>query len=440
MRVPGSLQVRLLLAGLAGVLLAALAASLLLGQAFAAASQRAFDRQLGLELDGLIALGEVDEQGAFTLPGEPEDDRYTRLYSGHYWRVVDADRAYQSRSLWDGGFAIETRPRPGPRAGSNSIGPAGEPLRVISQTVRFPGYPTPVMFAVAADRRELASEARDFRLLAGGAVGVLALLLISAIAWQVRWGLRPLLRLADTVAAIRRGEVTRFPTVGMPSEIAPLASHLNELLDHHDRLVTRARSAAGDLAHALKTPLSVLAIEASRSDHAMGATIQNQILRMQDSVERHLGAGLAPDPRERTPVTEVAGALLTLMERLHATRGIGFVLEGGPDVRFAGSRSDLEEMLGNLLDNAGKWARTVACVGWSLADDRLRLWVADDGPGLPALTDLDVTERGVRLDQRVPGSGLGLAIVREIAMSYGGTLTLESTVDGLRAELTLPGE
>ena len=433
-----SLRLRLLLAGGLGVLAASRAVALWLGQAFAEASERAFDRELADELQTLIVMGEVGEDGRFALQAEPEDQHYARLYSGHYWRVLAGDRQFQSRSLWDGRLEVPLPEAPGKARVHEVRGPRDVELRALVQAVAYPGLDEPVVFLVAADRAELSAEAADFRWLAGGAVALVAVTLLGLLALQVGFALRPLTRLADTAARVRRGESASFPTDGLPSEVAPLASHLNELLEHHDRSVRRARTAAQDLAHALKTPLAVLALEAERPGPQLAPLVSAQVAKMRASVDRHLGRGVAVDTRSRTPVAPVVDALLALMQRVHGDRGLVFERLPGPDAVFAGSREDLEEMLGNLLDNAGKWGRSKVTVQVVQAQDRLMIKVADDGPGLPPDAFAQATGRGVRLDERTPGSGLGLAIVRDIAEGYGGRVGLETQSVGLTARLDLP--
>lgn len=433
-----SLRLRLLVSGGVGVLLASLAVAWWLGQAFTEASERAFDRELGEELQTLIVMGEVDDTGGFTLQSEPEDQHYAQLYSGRYWRVVAGDRQFQSRSLWDGSLDVALPDKPGRPRVREVRGPRDEALRVLVQAVRYPGLAHPVVFIVAADRAELSAEAADFRLLAGGAVAVVAVTLLLLLALQVGFALRPLTRLADTAARVRRGEAGSFPTEGLPSEVAPLANHLNELLEHHDRSVQRARTAAQDLAHALKTPLTVLSLEAQRPGPQLPEQVLAQVANMRASVDRHLGRGVAADTRSRTPVGPVVDALVALMQRVHRDRGVVFERVPGADAVFAGGREDLEEMLGNLLDNAGKWARSRVTVRTAQDGVRLKIEVADDGPGLPAEALQTVTTRGVRLDERKSGSGLGLAIVRDIAEGYGGRVVLTARNPGLLATLDLP--
>ncbi len=438
MRLRGSLRLRLLAGGVLGVAIVSLAAALWLGRAFTEASERAFDRELARELESLIASAEVDDAGRFALHAEPVDPAFARPLSGHYWRIVAGDRQFQSRSLWDGELAVAVPERAGPAQALELAGPRGESLRARAQAVRFPRMDAPVLFVVASDRAGLTAEATGFRWRVAVAVAVLAGGLLGLVVLGVAVGLRPLARLSDTVARVRRGEDAQFPAAGLPTEVAPLAAHLNELLAHHDRSVQRARTAAQDLAHALKTPLSVLSLEAERPGPQLPAVVQAQVARMQASVERHLGRGIAADTRARTPVRPVAQALLALMQRVHGARGVAFALAPGEEVVFAGGREDLEEMLGNLLDNAGKWAASRVTVAAAVEAGRLQLEVRDDGPGLAGQALQEVIDRGVRLDERTPGSGLGLAIVRDIADGYGGRLSLSSANPGLRARLDLP--
>lgn len=434
-----SLRLRLLLIGLAGAAVAALLLSLWLGQAFRDASQRTFDRELQEELHTLLVAVESDEKGRLYLQAEPEDQHYAIPLSGHYWWILAGDQRFQSRSVWDARVDLVVPSAPGPAQVVEVAGPRGSQLRAMIQSVVFEGVSAPVVVVVAADRAMLDTEEAQFRWLAGGAVALVAVCLLLLLALQVVFALRPLTRLADTADRVRRGETDRFPEQGLPSEVAPLARHLNELLDHHDRSVRRARTAAQDLAHALKTPLSVLALEAARPGAQTQEVVAQEVARMRASVDRHLGRGMAVDQRGRTPVVPVVEALLALMRRVHGARGLRFeTLPGGEPV-FAGGREDLEEMLGNLLDNAGKWASACVQVSWGVSQGVLWLEVRDDGPGLTASGCEQALARGVRMDERQPGSGLGLAIARDLAEGYGGRLVLGAVSPaGLSARLELP--
>lgn len=436
----GSLRARLLLAGVVGVLLAALASALLLGAAFERSAQRAFDRTLDEELDTLIGLAEVAPDGRVVLRREPSGERYDRVFSGWYWTVGEGGSRRHSRSFWDSAeLAVEPPPADGARLYDTVDGPRDQRLRVVEQRVRFDGAAQPQVFAVAGDLAQVTREVREFRLLAAAAVALIATLLLVAIGLQVQFGLRPFRRLAGTLARIRNGEELRFADAPLPRELAPLAGQIDTLLDDHARRVQRARNAAQDLAHALKTPLAVLAAESERPGPALAAHVATEVARMRAAVERHLAGNLGADSRQRTPVAPTVDGLLAAMRQVHADRALRIEPRIAPDAVFAGSADDLEEMLGNVLDNACKWAATRVAVAASMHAEALHIVVEDDGPGLEPDAAAQAVQRGVRLDQRTPGSGLGLDIVAGIAASYDGTLTLDrAPAGGLRATLRLP--
>ncbi len=436
-----SLRQRLLLAGATGVLLVSAAASWLLGALFERASLDALDLRLQDDLIATVAHARIDAGGRLAMH-KASDQRYARVFSGSYWQALDerSGSAQHSLSLWDA--SLEMPPATALRSGQplalDLEGPIGQPLRGRAQRVRLPRSQAPAVFLVASDRGHLKESAAAFRKHTALALAALTALWFAVLAAQVVFGLRPLARLGQTAARVRRGEDARFPERGLPAEIAPLASHLNELLDHHGRTVARARSSAEDLAHALKTPLAVLSAESEGDGRDWRATLRAQVERMRSSIARYLASGVTADSRQRTPVRPVAESLARVMDRLHAGRALVFDPSGCGDEVFAGAREDLEEMLGNLLDNAGRWAGHRVAVSSRRDGAALSIEVRDDGPGLPAGELERVLERRVRLDQRESSSGLGLAIVRDIAESYGGRLSLANLAPGLQATLRLP--
>ncbi|MFC4727186.1 ATP-binding protein [Coralloluteibacterium thermophilus] len=433
-----SLRARLWTGGIAGVAVAALLAAWLLGAGFERAAQRTLDHRLQDDFASVVALLQVLPDGAIGLRREPFDERYARVFSGWYWRVEDGPAVLQSRSLWDGGILLEEGAEEtgaGARRGF-ATGPRGERLRVFEQDVRLPRAERPVRVAVAAGLDATERAVREFRLLAAAAVAAIAAALLLALAAQVAWSLRPFRRIGRTLARVRRGERARFDAQALPAEVAPLAAEIDALLDEHERRVARARSAAQDLAHALKTPLAVIETELQRG--AVPEAVRSETARIRAIVERYTAVGAGVDPRARSPVAPVAEAVAALMRRVHAARGLDLQVDVPGELVFAGSREDLEELLGNLLDNACKWARSAVRV--RAGSDGARLWieVADDGPGLADADLQRVRRRGVRLDERVPGTGHGLAIVEAVVESYGGAFELEPGSPGLRARLLLP--
>lgn len=436
----GSLRTRLLVAGGLGLVLVSALATWWLGAMFERSARAAMDERLGNDLIAVLALAESDANGQLQWRDTLADERYRRVFSGDYWQVLDQQgRALgQSRSLWDDALAAPTALQPGPAKAFDAAGPLQQSLRVLAQQVRLPRAAAPVIVMVATDRSQLDAQVASFRQRTALALAVLIAVWFGVLVTQVHYGLRPLAELGRIAGQVRNGENVRFPQQGLVKEVAPLAVQLNALLDHHQRMVVRARRSAEDLAHALKTPLTVLTTEAEGDGSDWRQTLRSETARMQASIDRYLAAGLGADSQQRTPVAPVVSALCGLMQRVHAARGLRFTCDSDTTAVFAGAREDLEEMLGNLLDNAGKWASHAVRVEVALRESQLHITVSDDGPGLPVEQLQRVLERGVRLDERAAGSGLGLSIVADIAESYGGTLVLANGASGLQATVTLP--
>ncbi|MFZ5491512.1 MAG: ATP-binding protein [Pseudomonadota bacterium] len=422
------------------MLLAGLAASLGLGEAFARATLADFDRRLTDDLLSLAGLVERGPAQTLVLKREPTDDRYWRPLSGHYWLVIHDGERFRSRSLWDTELDPPAASADGRLTFVTLHGPLGQELRAAVQRVRIAGVAAPATVVAASDAAAIRARIREFRWYAGVSVAGLVLVLFAVVAYQVSYGLRPLRGIVATLARVREGDSRRLEPDAMPDEVKPLAADINALLDHHERMIERARNAAGDLAHALKTPLAVLAAAAERPGDDLPSVVADQTARMRASVERQLTVAVVGDTRSRTPVAEVAMQLASLMEHLYAKRRLEIALDVAPAAVFQGNRADLEEMLGNLLDNACKWATARITVSGRVRGRNLDLRVADDGPGMTTDAALAALGRGVRLDQRVAGSGLGLPIVVDLATSYGGRLTLEpGPARGLVARIELPG-
>jgi signal transduction histidine kinase len=281
--------------------------------------------------------------------------------------------------------------------------------------------------------------------------GVRVFFLFSAVCistgiWQFRAAILPFGRLRRQLSGLRHGSNTRIEG-RYPTEVQPLVNDLNSLLEHREKIVRRALAKAGDLAHGLKTPLAVLRQEADRADAAgqqeIASTISLQVERMRRQIEYHLAQARAATPgnvpNARCSVLLSVEGLTRTLRRIYAARGLTIVADVPPEHFIRGQREDLEEMLGNLLDNACKWARSRVKIQSVQADGAVLIIVDDDGSGLqPSMRDR-VLQRGVRADESAPGSGLGLAIVRDLAELYEGAIVLEdSPMGGLRASLRLP--
>nr|WP_301340872.1 sensor histidine kinase [Azospirillum brasilense] len=421
------------------IALALALAGLVLSGLFRDHVARRFEAELTNHLDQLAALTELGADGVPVLRQPLSDPRFRRPLSGLYWQVGPGDApALRSRSLWDEALALPPdEVADGDIHRHSVVGPAGRQLSVLERAVTLPNGTAPLRMAVAQDEAELRAVVADFNRVLWLSLGALALALIAAAVVQVSVGLRPLVRLRAELAAVRAGRRKRFGG-DSPREVQPLLDDLNALLDHSEEVVVRARLQAGNLAHALKTNLAVLANEAE------GEGAARRVAEMRRHIDHHMARARAAAarglPGVATPVADSAGALARVLEKLQGGGRVTVAVRVPREHVFAGERADLDEMLGNLLDNAMKWAGSRVEVASRLeAGGMLAVVIEDDGPGLPADRRDAVLAPGVRLDESTPGSGLGLAVVRDVARLYGGDLRLgDSPLGGLRVELVLP--
>jgi signal transduction histidine kinase len=458
-----SLATRLFVSATAWVVVILLITGIVLSSVYRSASERAFDRRLNLYLRTLVA--------DVATPDDPPDKEMQSLgeplfelpLSGWYWQVTrtDGDKpdVKSSRSLWDKKLPkLEDR---GVDLSASGIrigyvdGPEGQTLRMVERPVDL-GADGKFLVMVAGDASEIFEETRAFDYYLGGTFAALSIVLVLTTIFQVRFGLAPLKRISDSIADIRSGRAERLEGE-FPVEIAPLARETNALIDANREIVERARTHVGNLAHAIKTPLSVIVNEASaRSGDPFAEKVLEQTHVMRDQVAHHLErARIAARLTIIGTVTEVAPvieALRRTMEKIHRDRGIIIEVEADAAAKFRGERQDIEEMVGNLVDNACKWAESRvfievlvergsgAAARGADGGSTLRIIVDDDGRGLSPDERATVSRRGARLDETKPGSGLGLSIVVDLAALYGGNLTLGTApIGGLRAELVLPG-
>jgi signal transduction histidine kinase len=452
-----SLALRLFLSAAAWTVVILVITGIVLSSLYRQAVERSFDRRLGVYLRTLVAEIATPDEGPDKFAQSLGEPLFDLPLSGWYWQVtrlgVPKADVRSSRSLWDKGLPnLEEQSLAATGDGTRRSyveGPEDQRLRMIERTVDL-GEEGRFRVSVAGDTAELDEETRAFDralILTFAALGV-GLLLTTM--FQVQFGLAPLKRISAALSAIRSGKAERLEG-SFPAEIAPLASETNALIDANREIVERARTHVGNLAHALKTPLSVMVNEAvSRGDDPLAVKVREQTDIMRDQVTRHLErariAARATVVSSVTDVPPVVTALARTMEKLHGVRGIAIDIDTPTEVRFRGERQDLEEMVGNLVDNACKWAQSRVSVEVTPEQAEanppsqvVRIVVDDDGPGLTPAQREQVAHRGQRLDETKPGSGLGLSIVVELAGLYGGKLALGSApIGGLRAELVLP--
>lgn len=435
-----SLRSRLLLGALIWVVCASIAGGFALSYAFRSAAQDAFDARLSSLVAILIGLVDVGPNGQLSLARPIGDPEFDRVYSGWYWLVADeAGIRLRSRSLWDLALDVKSTRVAATPSIATMRDPLGREIRIATQRVVLPGASTPVTFVVTGDADALRAEIRHFDFVLRIALGALGLGLLLAVLMQIRFGLRPLERLASEVQAVRTGRSERLPALDT-AELDGVVAEVNSLIEHNRRVVERARASASDLAHALKTPLAIMkSLEEDAGD--TGRERMRQLDAMERIVTRHLARASAAGPGRRaaTPIAPIVDQIANGLARVHAERDLQIANELPLDASYPADREDLEEILGNLIENACKWAtRRVRVSGYADAS-HLHVIVEDDGPGLPEEQAKRAVDRGVRFDESGSGSGLGLAIVTDLVSLYGGGLALSgSELGGLKAQVSLP--
>lgn len=442
-----SLALRLLAGTLCWVAVALAVAGWGLSSLFAEHVTRQFRAELDTRLDQLAAAIEIDTHGTVRLKAPLTDPRLTRPYSGLYWQIdvigpTPGQGVLRSRSLWDGVLALPAgAPGDGQRRLHRVRGPDGAGVLLLEQTLQVDRVT--LRAGVAGNEASIDEPVQRFRGLLYIALLILGAGLVGTSLVQLRIALRPLRRMRDALGEVRAGRAPAI-TGHYPDELQPLVDEFNGVLAQNAAVVARARTQAGNLAHALKTPLTILANAAREEDSPLARGVTEQVRIAQSQVERHLAharaAASAGVASPRTPLRPVLEGLLRVMRRLHAERDLSLETGDCPDTAvFRGDGQDLQEMLGNLLDNACKWAARRVVVSTDIADQALTVTVEDDGPGIPEHEREAVLRRGVRADERTPGSGLGLSIAHDLAELYGGGLALDrSKLGGLRVRLRLP--
>ncbi len=412
-----------------------------------------FDDQLGVYLKALIANALPNEEGKGVAPAEVAP-QFELAFSGWYWQITRLDssppeiRASKSLFATQLPHLLEVSPDHGAARSGYVIGPGGRELRMVEREIDA-GDEGRYLVQVAANADVFLAQEHGFEWALAATFLTLALALIGSTALAVRYGLRPLRALRDGVAAIRRGEAEHVAGE-FPQDVAPLAAEVNQLIDANREIVERARTQVGNLAHALKTPLSVLINEADSGSANLPGKVREQaeIMRQQVAfyLDRARAAARARAVGVVTDVKPVVEGLVRTFEKLHAEESLNFTVSLQDGLKFRGESQDLTDLIGNLLDNAGKWARETVSIrasrvpgGAKHAGAFLIAEIDDDGPGLEPGARAEAMERGKRLDESRPGSGLGLSIVVDLAASYGGSLQLEeSRLGGLHAVLRLP--
>ncbi|MEN9717868.1 MAG: hypothetical protein RIQ99_746 [Pseudomonadota bacterium] len=403
-----------------------------------------FDDQIGYMLTGMIGSAEVGPDGEVFFNRPLGDQRFLEPNSGLYWQISGKGHDdFPSRSLWDRSLAV--------RADHVDMAPhiydsyqfQGEPLRIMERSIVLPGSETRWWFTVAQSRVELDRQIARIRAILIWSFVVLGLGLFL-MAWLQTWyGLSPLRGVRRAIQHMRSAGANRV-TDPLPLEVQPLVEELNALLAHSQTQAEEARTHAGNLAHALKTPLTVVMNAATAQAPDLSETVMREAAVMRRQVDHHLARARAVGRRgggqAQSAVVESVEAVLRAMTRLYETTR--FDLAGDRSARVAIERQDLDEILGNLIENAAKYGggSVFVTIDPVPLPDWCEVWVEDDGPGIPDAERNRIFDRGARLDTGKPGTGLGLAIVRDVAEIYGGSVVLAQSEDlgGLLVRLRLP--
>ena len=452
-----SLSFRLIVSSAIVAIVLLASAALLLNYLFQAALERNFDARLRAVLDGLLANVELSQDGAPGMQGQIADTRFSLPLSGWYWQVsppkdkgvsdLASDSLLEQRLI-----PLDSMLKERDKGGVASFyinDSEGKRLRAIEQKFKLFGGADEFAFLVAGNFDELQDEILTFRRALYGVLGLLGFGLLVSILLQVRVALRPVQAMQQSLSAIRGGKAERLEGQ-FPSELQPLADELNLLIQANTEVIERARTQVGNLAHALKTPLSVLTNEAQGEKSPLAAKVAEQTHIMRDQISLYLDrarrAARAQTIGSVCDVEPVLTAIARTITRINRDKDVQIEVAVTPGLKFRGETQDLEEMIGNLIDNASKWSDrnvTVTAVpmieGAEAGREWLMIMVDDDGPGLPAEKRADAVKRGKRLDETKPGSGLGLSIVTETAAMYGGSVVLgDADLGGLRVQLKLP--
>jgi len=456
-----SLSARLFAAAAVWALVVLPITAFVLISVYRGAVERNFDARLNVYLTDLVADLAAARTDPAAKPPSLTDPLFTLPFSSWYWQITPLVSGKEpflaSDSLLDQRLQLPSQS--GVAADQNQIrhayivGPEQQRLRILEREITLDDAGKAgarFSFAVSGAAAEIDQTIGEFRTLLVVALTILGVGLVLVTYFQVQFGLRPLRAIGRGLAAIRSGDAEQLEGE-LPIEIVPLQSELNALIQSNRAIVERARTHVGNLAHALKTPLSVITNEAAGKKTSFARKVSVQAKLMGDQVAHHLNrASMAARSGvigSQTEVDPVVSALIRALQRIYEERNLALDFTCPHGTMFRGEKHDLEEMIGNLLDNACKWARHSIEITvkhqvrtGNAASENIVITVSDDGPGLPKKQRESATQRGLKLDETKPGSGLGLSIVADLASLYNGTLTLEeSSSGGLRVELQLPG-
>ncbi len=443
-----SLAVRLFFSATVWIMLTLVSAGLLLSDLNQNSNFKAFDDRLNLSLETLIGASRLDSSDGITVVSSIGDPRYFQPYSGWYWQINDGAKTLaRSRSMWDQVFTIDKRLIGGRSQFISQVQPSAnqakkiekKKLHIIQREISFPGYKNPVTFTVSGDTEEYQENIKKFDNTLSTILIALGVGLMFAVFLQVNFGLLPLNKIKTALFKIRNGDEKNLQDP-YPLEVQPLATEINNLLEHNEKIIERAKTHVGNLAHVLKTPLAVVSNEIDGKDKILS----NQVQLMKRQIDRYLKKAhldsVGKVTKEKINIIELSKKMIGIFLKLYPAKDIQIStnLENG---YVLSSFEDMEEVIGNIVENSCKWAgKRVLLEIKESNDNNIHMVFSDDGPGLPQDQMKKVFARGFRLDEQTPGTGLGLNIVKDIIETSKGKvwLTKSTELGGLEVNIKLP--
>tara|TARA_Y100001954_G_scaffold98335_1_gene107154 strand:+ start:4882 stop:6231 length:1350 start_codon:yes stop_codon:yes gene_type:complete len=443
-----SLAVRLFLSATIWIILTLFAAGFLLSDLNKKSNLAAFDDRLNLLLETLIGASRVDSSDGITVVSPIGDPRFSQPYSGWYWQINSGSKTLsRSRSMWDQVFTSDKRLIGGRSQFIDNVSSDKDQrviekkeLHVVERKISFPGISSPLVFLVSGDTEEYKDNIDEFDRTLSTTLIVLGVGLMIAVYLQVNYGLLPLNKIKQALFKIRNGDEKKLKDQ-YPLEVQPLATEINDLLNHNEKIVDRAKTHVGNLAHVLKTPLAVISNEVNESDKVL----KNQIIVMKKHIDRYLKKAhldsVGKATKEKIDIVKLTKKMLNIFDKLYPNRKITLNHSIKSAFIFS-SLEDMEEVIGNLIENACKYGNSKIFIEIrNINEEELIFIVSDDGIGLPIEEMNKVFARGFRLDEQKPGTGLGLNIVKDIVETYyKGEVKLRKSekLGGLEVRIKLP--
>ena len=443
-----SLALRLFLSASVWILLTLISGGLLLSDIFRESTEKAFEDKLNLFMETLIGSSKIDSTESITVVNSLGDPRFFQPYSGWYWQINKGSQTLvRSRSMWDQVLTLDKR-LIGGRAQfvnsnfqekKNKKTVTSQKLKIIQREISFPGFDDPLTFMVSGDTEEFEKNIMQFNNILVSSLAILGFGLLLSVYLQVKYGLLPLKKIKNSLFKIRNGDAKKLED-NYPTEVSPLASEINILLEHNEKIVQRAKTHVGNLAHALKTPLTIISNHINATNDQ---SLKPQVELINKNIDRYLNKARSSATvnivKSKIDVDIVTKKIIKVFRKIYPNLQINLI-SIDKNLLIPGNSDDLDEILGNLLENACKWTNEVVELKVLKFSDRsIKFTISDDGPGLPKHRRAEVFARGFRLDEQTPGTGLGLNIVKDTVEQYSGKVWLsESIFNGLEVNVILP--